>query len=48
MRLIREGEARQAKAERLGHLDWQQKVDEDDVLDALWRGLRRRRNGELR
>ena len=48
MRAIREGEARQAKADRLGHLDWQQNVDEDDVLDALWRGIRRRRDGEVR
>ena len=48
MRAIKEGEARQAKAERLSHHDWQQNVDEDDVLDALWRGLRRRGKGEAR
>jgi hypothetical protein len=48
MRAIKEGKARQAKAERLGHHDWRQNVDEDDVLDALWRSLRRRRDGEAR
>jgi hypothetical protein len=47
-RVFKEADARRARSERLGHHDWQQEVDEDDVLDALWRGLRRRRDGEVR
>jgi len=42
MRAIRKSEARRAAAARSGHLDWQQPVDDDDVLDALWRAMRGR------
>jgi hypothetical protein len=42
LRVLKEAEARRAQAERLGHHDWQQDVDEDDVLDALDRALQRR------
>jgi hypothetical protein len=40
--LARDAEARRAVAARLGHLDWQQPVD-DEVREALWRGITKRR-----
>ena len=48
LRVLKEAEARRALSERLGHHDWQQDVDQDDVLEALWRGIRRRRDGKVR
>lgn len=48
LEVFKKADARRAQAERLGHHDWQQDVDEEDVLDALERGIQRRRNGEVR